>query len=405
MRLGDWKKDGLAGAWNGPQLQAFRAKVSDGVFPGNECRTCFRLGYPSSLEGEFSDILEIHAEALRRCDCPFLRDRLEAFQRILPLRQATPASRNAIDELLAALQQTHFQGPEESTAAAKVRTIALAAQAFLERRSVVPVVAPRRMVALTSICNIRCIHCSVAHHPLFEIPGSLEPEFLEEAFARGRTDLVEFLHYGTELLCYQEWREIVVRIASLGCKLPLFTNGMLLTPAVTEFLFRKAALRFVNVSLDGALKSTVEGIRRGVSFETVIEHTRHLIQQCSTQRPEIGVFLSMVLMRRNFQELPALVRLAAELRAAGPRARITVKVDPLAKIRADDDPTSHAPSFASYRAFYDREHHAMIDADHLLAILKEAWALERETGIHVVFTCGGSLEDIVQGRSSLPSKA
>jgi radical SAM protein with 4Fe4S-binding SPASM domain len=92
------------------------------------------------------------------------------------------------------------------------------------------------------------------------------------------------------------------------------TNATLLTPARVERFARRPT--DLIASIDGATAETFEAIRRPARFERVIESLR-LYQKVRDIYPEAGSTLGInfVAMRRNIEELPALVDLAAELGA------------------------------------------------------------------------------------------
>jgi MoaA/NifB/PqqE/SkfB family radical SAM enzyme len=106
---------------------------------------------------------------------------------------------------------------------------------------------------------------------------------------------------------------MVAEAADRGIEVGFNTNGTLLTRSRAEALVR-AGLGWLYVSLDGATATTYEAIRRGASFARVVANVRGLVdarRRSGASRPEVR--LVFVAMRRNVHELPALVRLAADL--------------------------------------------------------------------------------------------
>jgi radical SAM protein with 4Fe4S-binding SPASM domain len=91
------------------------------------------------------------------------------------------------------------------------------------------------------------------------------------------------------------------------------TNGTLLTPQHIEQIIA-AGVHEMIVSVDGATAETYEAIRRGANFDRLIENLR-ILQQMKAEYhsaiPEIR--FSVVLMRKNIKELPAILTLAKEL--------------------------------------------------------------------------------------------
>jgi radical SAM protein with 4Fe4S-binding SPASM domain len=93
----------------------------------------------------------------------------------------------------------------------------------------------------------------------------------------------------------------------------MYTNGLLLTDKLIDSLVH-SRLHSVNISIDAATKQTYERIRVGGSFDKLMANIAALQRAkrvAGTSTPH--VFFGFVLMRSNIAELPALVRLAAEL--------------------------------------------------------------------------------------------
>ncbi len=94
------------------------------------------------------------------------------------------------------------------------------------------------------------------------------------------------------------------------------TNGTTLGGKIGKLLVEKG-FKEIHVSLDGATKKTVEGIREGIRFEHVIKNLEILKQrkkELNTPYPRLKMHFAM--MKRNIHELPAFVDLAHRLGAA-----------------------------------------------------------------------------------------
>jgi radical SAM protein with 4Fe4S-binding SPASM domain len=102
-------------------------------------------------------------------------------------------------------------------------------------------------------------------------------------------------------------------LAERGIAMGFNTNGTLLTRDKAERLV-ELGVDWLHVSLDGATAPTYEDVRRRSQFELVRRNVAGLVEvmrEHGAERPEVE--LVFVAMRRNVHELPALVRLAAEL--------------------------------------------------------------------------------------------
>ena len=166
-------------------------------------------------------------------------------------------------------------------------------------------------IVTTRRCNCRCIMCIgyTSRQPLEmplalfdEIAGSLFPTLLYVRFASGGE---HFLH--------PHFREMVAACRRYGCPVTIVSNGTRIDGGWPEFLVRESSVWSLIISFDGARPETFNAIRRGAQFNRVIGNVR---QVAETKRRFNSAFpvlsFRFVAMRRNIEELPDLVRLAAE---------------------------------------------------------------------------------------------
>jgi len=92
------------------------------------------------------------------------------------------------------------------------------------------------------------------------------------------------------------------------------TNGTLLNPELSLRIVR-SGLSMLGISVDGASKQVFEQIRDGAKFETVMENLRQFIQIRNSHGIRPIVKIQVGIFKQNLEELPALVRLAAEVGA------------------------------------------------------------------------------------------
>ena len=90
-------------------------------------------------------------------------------------------------------------------------------------------------------------------------------------------------------------------------ELSLITNGTLLSERFLD-LARKIRMNWLFVSLDAATAETYHAIRGG-KFERVCEGIRRV----TSHRPDIPVIIGFVVMRENYKEIPAFIRMAERL--------------------------------------------------------------------------------------------
>jgi radical SAM protein with 4Fe4S-binding SPASM domain len=90
------------------------------------------------------------------------------------------------------------------------------------------------------------------------------------------------------------------------------SNGQLLTPDRSQRLV-DAGLSWLHISVDGATAETYEAIRQGSRFERLERHVPALMRAVGRRGDGLpDVSIVFVAMRNNIDELPQLVRLAAD---------------------------------------------------------------------------------------------
>ena len=128
-------------------------------------------------------------------------------------------------------------------------------------------------------------------------------------------DRVENVHlqgWGEPLL-HQNLFDMIRTARGKNCKVSLTTNGMLLSPEVSERLITEE-VAIIAISFSGATKETHEMIRRGSNFNQLIDNIKalnNLKREMKSKLPKtIGSFL---MTESNIEELPAVVDLAKDI--------------------------------------------------------------------------------------------
>jgi radical SAM protein with 4Fe4S-binding SPASM domain len=219
---------------------------------------------------------------------------------------------------------------------------------------------PRELqVEVTGACNLRCRMCLVRYAPAVgRREGALAYEdFL--ALVDGLPELRRVTLQGLgEPLLSPHLVDMVRHAAAHGIEVGFNTNGTLLGRDVAHELV-EAGLGWLHVSLDGAVPATYEDVRHGTGmaprpgqFERVVGNLRGLVAARATRgasSPRIQ--LVFVAMRRNVRELPALVRLAADVGVD------EVWVQNLSHTFSDTDPSGRYAEMRAYaadEALFDR---------------------------------------------------
>jgi MoaA/NifB/PqqE/SkfB family radical SAM enzyme len=158
-------------------------------------------------------------------------------------------------------------------------------------------------------CNGACIMCpySTAAHvgPMRRMDERLYLRILEQARKAGATRALIPMLQNEPLLDRDLGKRVQQAKIVLGpsTRVPVVTNGSLLTPARADELIGHGADHF-EVSIDACRRETYETIRPGLDFGKVIEHTQALIRH--QRRP--GVIARFLRQRANEGEEREFVR-------------------------------------------------------------------------------------------------
>jgi len=203
---------------------------------------------------------------------------------------------------------------------------------------------PRELqVEVTGACNLRCRMCLVSYRPaLGKTSGAMDLETFTSV-VDSLPDLRRVTMQGLgEPLLAPDFFPMLEHLAARGISMGFNTNGTLLTRDKAERLV-DLGVDWLHVSLDGATAPTYEDIRGRSNFELVRRNIAGLVdvmRERGAKKPELE--LVFVAMRRNVHELPALVRLAADLGVP------TVWVQNLSHSFSDTDPAGDYREIREY---------------------------------------------------------
>lgn len=161
---------------------------------------------------------------------------------------------------------------------------------------------------ITAACNLCCRHCVVGAGAKLrnELPTERWLSLIDELAAYGVTNVA---FSGGEPLAHPELRRLVERARAGGMSVQIATNGTLVTPAVARWLREQAA--DVQVSLDGSCPAIHEAMRLGSdAFARTVAGIKALVDA------GLAVTVGTVVTRLNLADIPAIMRLCAELGAA-----------------------------------------------------------------------------------------
>lgn len=170
---------------------------------------------------------------------------------------------------------------------------------------------PRRLVfELTNSCNLNCIMCG-------RNAAEFKPTFFKyewfDFFAPIMSEIEEVTLMGWgEPTIHPDFVKMLETLHKLGVRKYFCTNGMRLdklTPAIFE-----NEVEVFAVSLDGANAQINEIIRRGCDFDKIVSSLKEIVKIKKSKNlsyPYINFVFTA--MKRNLHEIPAMVRLAAEI--------------------------------------------------------------------------------------------
>ena len=171
--------------------------------------------------------------------------------------------------------------------------------------------APRRLVfELTNACNLRCMMCGRNNADF--MPTMFSLDWLKKF--DGVLDKVEevALFGWGEPTVHPQFTEILAYLDKFPVRKYFCTNGMLLGKLIDAVFDYHVDI--MAVSLDGANAATNNRIRCGGDFDKIVSALRKIVERkrkFGQNRPYINfVFCAM---DSNFDELPDLVRLAADI--------------------------------------------------------------------------------------------
>ena len=168
--------------------------------------------------------------------------------------------------------------------------------------------APVRVyLNLTNRCNLSCKHCVNLSGPkeTSELSSDIIKSLVEEM---SRIGVFELIIGGGEPLLHPDILDIIRLVNSKRISTGITTNGLVVNENMAKKL-SKLNFNYLSVSLDGATRSTHEHIRGKGSFSGAIMALKNLKKYTSHR-----ISIHFVIMKHNLSELPALFRLAEELK-------------------------------------------------------------------------------------------
>jgi MoaA/NifB/PqqE/SkfB family radical SAM enzyme len=223
-------------------------------------------------------------------------------------------------------------------------------------------------IEVSAQCNLRCRMCAInvdrRYRPGAGRPTLFAPDLFATLTPMLRTVLRCYLFGLGEPLLNPNLFHYVSACSSAGSQVWFNTNATLIDQGIADRL-ALAGADAITVSIDGATAATYESIRRGASFDGAIAGIRALIEaKRRFGRPSVDV--SFVAMASNFEELPGLIDLCAELGVG------SVHVEPL-----------YSQQEEHLEAHYNEENLGVLGADRVDRTLDAAILRSRATGVRL----------------------
>ena len=154
--------------------------------------------------------------------------------------------------------------------------------------------------AITHRCNLKCRHCRGMREG--EIGSERAIALIDEIAAlKPGWVIIE----GGEPLLRKDLFDILTLARQKELDVHLISNGILLNPEILAAL-KRLGIKLM-ISIDGATKDTYESIRRGASFEKVLQNAG------DASREGLLESINFTLMKQNFHEIPGIMALAVSV--------------------------------------------------------------------------------------------
>ena len=180
------------------------------------------------------------------------------------------------------------------------------------RRQTHPASFPRDIdITVTKACNLRCTFC-ISYGSLGGqrwMPFDRYEKIAEKLFPSA---LRVYICSGGEPLLYRHIRDALKLAKSYATLTSMTSNGMLLDQDVSNWLVDDQSLHRLVLSFDGARKNTLEQIRRGANYHTILENVKYLSSlKLKRKKAYPLIKIRYVVMKSNIKEFPEIFEIAA----------------------------------------------------------------------------------------------
>ncbi len=175
----------------------------------------------------------------------------------------------------------------------------------------------RVYIEVTTKCNFDCITCirSSWHDSELHMEWSTFVNILKNLKELPKLESVHFGGFG-EPMMHPRIFDMLREVKALGVKVEMITNGSYLAKENIKQLI-DLELDVLFTSLDSPEEEEYNSIRQGADFQSVsgnIAQLQAMKRKLKSRNPELGI--EFVAMKKNYNSLPKLIRMAYELGAS-----------------------------------------------------------------------------------------
>ncbi|MDA3819014.1 MAG: radical SAM protein [Candidatus Delongbacteria bacterium] len=166
-------------------------------------------------------------------------------------------------------------------------------------------------MAIDNTCNLECVMCNsqlsskIASHKGVKYDNGFNHEQFKAELQPIIPHLQECIFSGGESFLSKTYRDIwrdIIRV-NPDCRISVNTNGTVLNDEIKALM--EAGIFFLNVSIDSVNKTTYEQIRKGASFEQVMENLSYFLDY--SKRKNTILSMPVCPLTLNYKELPDIV--------------------------------------------------------------------------------------------------
>ena len=167
-------------------------------------------------------------------------------------------------------------------------------------------------IVLTKACNLRCTFC-VSY-------GSVKGErwmsydlYEQIAATLFPTAHGIFICSGGEPFLYPRLRDVLKLARQYRTRTTMTSNGMLIDREAAQWLVEDQSLHELCISFDGSRKETLERIRRGANYDTILGNI-HYLSELKGRHDAVypRLWFRFVVMKSNAHELPEMFEICAK---------------------------------------------------------------------------------------------